>query len=313
MEKLYDYIASKYDSSLIHKIYGISLRKLLDYGVDYRYIDDIYVLKMFHDIYLDVKDKFADFYLEDIKNVSDKYLFLIGRISEYNKFGNYNRSNFTVTHNTYVDTECINYVKENSKVFSLNEMFSLENDRSWFCGVCLISKVQTVCIYNDDTFGYMGSGYHNDSFHEIMKSIYNERFIGEAGEKYDNDGQDIKVSFSNKLEVKGRKPIRIIKVFVDIPVPINTSQLESLKILNDEIKKYEKIDGIKMEVSTSIINYFDKDFYLEFDNYNNLDEVIKWTVISDSYKPFYEDKNIVGFINGENHFNDGIKNNSKQK
>ena len=38
--------AENYDSSLVEKIYGISLRKFLDYGVDYHYIDDIHILKM---------------------------------------------------------------------------------------------------------------------------------------------------------------------------------------------------------------------------------------------------------------------------
>ena len=267
---------------------------------------------MFHDIYLDVKDKFEEFYLDDIKSVSDKYLFLIDRMREYEEFGDYNRSNYNITHSTFVDNKCINYVRNNSLDFSLDEMFSLENDRDWFCGVCLISKIQTVCVYNDDEFGYIGSGYHNDSFHKIMKSIYNESFIDEAGEKYNNNGQDIKVSFSNKLEVINDKPIRSIKIFVDIPVPINTSQLESLKILNSEIKKYEKINNIKMEVSSLIANYYDEDFFLEFDNCSDLDDSIRWAIISDSYKPFYEDKNMVGFKNGENHFNDGVKNRMKK-
>lgn len=287
---LYDYISSKYDSSLILKLYGISLREFLDYGVDYRYIDDINVLKLFHDIYLDVKDKFSDFDLENIKKVSDKYLFLMKRIDEY-KLGNFNRSSFFINHKPFAHNECINYVRQNSSMFSLDELFSTNNLGKRFGGVCLISKVQTVCMYNDDSFGYIGSGYHNDSFHNIIKAVYNEKF---TDEEYNGTGQDIRISFS-------RGSLNVISLFVDIPVPINSSQLESLKILNDEIKKYK---NNVVHVSSSIINYFDENFFLEFDNCDNLDEVLRWAIVSDDYKPFYEDKNIVGFMNGENHFND---------
>lgn len=302
MNELYDYIASKYDSSLIRKIYGISLREFLKHGADERYIDDINILKMFYDIYLDVLNKFDEFYLEDIKRVSDKYLFLISRMKEYEELGNYNRSNFFINHDPYVDSECINYVRQNSRFFSLKEIFSLNHLEKNFGGVCLISKIQTVCMYNDDSFGYIGSGYHNDSFHNIIKAVYNEKFIDGSGLKFNDTGQDVKVSFSNNGFSQ------IIRVFVDIPVPINNSQLESLKLLNDEIKEYKKENDMVVEISASIVNFFDEDFFLEFDNCENLDEVLNWTIISDNYKPFYEDKNIVGFINGENYFNGSEKN-----
>ena len=308
MDKLYDYIASKYDSSLVEKVYGISLRKYLEYGVDERYIDDINILKMFNDIYLDVKDKFDNFDLEDIKKVSDKYLFLINRIDEYKKIGNYNRDNYVLQHEPFIDEVCINYVRNNSYLFSLNELFSLSNFKETVGGVCLISKKQTVCMYNDDLFGYIGSGYHNDSFHNIIKAIYNEKFDGESVKIYETC-QDIRVSFSNNFDGFSQ----IVRVYVDIPVPINSSQLESLKILNDEIKKFKDESSAIVEESASIINYNDKDFVLEFDNCSDLDKVFEWILVSDSYEPFYEDKNIIGFINGENHFNDGNKNNIKQK
>lgn len=300
MDKLYDYIASKYDSSYIYKIYGFSLRKFLDYGVDYHYIDDINILKMFHDIYLDVRDKFDDYNLEEIKKVHDKYLFLMNRIDEYKKYGNYNRDNFFINHESYVDNECINYVRQNASMFSLNELFDSNHSDS-FGGVCLISKIQTVCIYNDDSFGYIGSGYHNDSFHRIIKAIYNEKFEDGSGLKFNDSGQDIKVSISN-----GSSGIPL--VFVDIPVPINSSQFDSLKILNNELKKFNE-----KELSVSITNFYDENYFLEFDNCFNLEDVFKWVIVSDSYIPFFEDKNIVGFLNGENHFNNGYKKNGKQK
>ena len=301
MDKLYDYIASKYDSSYIYNIYGFSLRKFLDYGVDYHYIDDINILKMFHDIYLDVRDKFDDYNLEEIKKVHDKYLFLMNRIDEYKKYGNYNRDNFFINYESCVDDECINYVRQNASMFSLDELFNSNHSSNGFGGVCLISKIQTVCMYNDDSFGYMGSGYHNDSFHRIIKAIYNEKFEDGSGLKFNDDGQDIKVSISN-----GSSGVAL--VFVDIPVPINSSQLESLKLLNDELEKFSE-----KKVSVSIKNFYDEDFFLEFDNCFNLEEVFKWVIVSDSYKPFFEDKNIVGFLNGENHFNDGNKKYGKQK
>mgnify|MGYP003304604392 CR=1 FL=1 len=300
MDKLYDYIASKYDSSL----YGLSLRKILDCGVDERYIDDINILKMFHDIYLDVKDKFDELDLTDIKNVSDKYLFLMNRIDEYQKLGNYNRDNYVIDYKPYVDNECINYVRQNCSSFSLEDFFSSNHFEKNIGGVCLISKKQTVCMYNDDSFGYIGSGYHNDSFHNIIKAIYNEKFIDDSCLKFNNTGQDIKVSFSNVVH----GPLRKIRVFADIPVPINSGQLESLKLLNDEIKKYKNTNDMVIEVSCSIVNYYDEHFSLEFDNCNDLDEVLKWAIVSDSYKPFFEDKNLVGFMNGENYYNGSVKN-----
>ena len=309
MDKLYDYIVSRYDSSLIKKAYGISLRDFLKHGVDERYIDDISILKMFHDIYLDIKEKFVGFDFEDIKKVSDKYLFLMGRIKEYKETHDYNRSNFIINHKPFVDTECINYVRQNSSMFSLNELFD-NTSVNWFCGVCLISKIQTVCMYNDDSFGYIGSGYHNDSFHKIIRAIYNEKFDDEGIKNYET-GQDIKVSFSNGFGLSKNGPSWVFRIYVDIPVPINSSQLESLKILNDEIKKYKGHNDVKIEVSASIVNLNDQDFFLEFDDCESLDEVFKWCIVSDSYKPIYEDKNIVGFKNGENHFND--KKNVKQK
>lgn len=310
MDKLYNYIVGKYDSSLIKKTYGISLRDFLEHGVDERYIDDISILKMFHDIYLDIKEKFVGFDFEDIKKVSDKYLFLISRMKEYKENGNYNRSNFIINHKPFVDINCINYVKNISSMFSLNELFG-NFSVNWFCGVCLISKIQTVCMYNDDSFGYIGSGYHNDSFHKIIRAIYDEKFTDDSGLKFNDTGQDIKVSFSNGFGSFKNGPSFGVKVFVDVPVPINSSQLQSLKILNDEIKKYKGHNDVKIEVSASIVNLNDQDFFLEFDDCESLDEVFKWCIVSDSYKPIYEDKNMVGFKNGENHFND--KKNVKQK
>lgn len=307
MDKLFDYIASKYDSSLIERIYGIPLRTFLEYSADYRYIDDIHILKMFHDIYLDVKDIFPNTELEDIKSVSDKYLFLINRINEYAKTGNYNYDDFIIQHEPFIDTECINYVKNNSNMFSLDKMFK-EKGIDGFGGVCLISKKQTVCMYNDESFGYMGSGYHNDSFHKIIKAIYNEKFVDESGLKFNDTGQDIKISFSNKSNGFSN----IVRIIVDIPVPINNSQLESLKILNEEIKKIRNESDLFMEISASIKNFYDENFFLGFDNCNNIDEVLEWVVVSDSYEPFFEDKNMVGFLNGENNFNGGLKNRVKK-
>lgn len=308
MEKLFDYIASRYDSSIIKKIYGVSLRKYLDCGIDYRYIDDIHILKMFHEIYLDVKDKYDEYYLKDIKMVSDKYLFLVNRMKEYKESGDYNKNNFEVSHEPFIDNECIDYVRKNSSMFSLNDYLKISNSKYSIGGVCLISKVQTVCMYNDDSFGYIGSGYHNDSFHKILKAIYNEKFTDGAGLKFNDIGQDIKISFSSETY----DSLQVIRIFVDIPVPINSSQLESLKIFNGEIKKYNG-DNIAIEVSASIVNYYDEDFLLEFDDCDNLDDALKWVIISDTYKPSFEDKNIVGFRNGENHFNDGDIKIGKQK
>ena len=39
---------------------------------------------------------------------------------EYEEFGDYNRSNYNITHSTFVDTECINYVRNNSLDFSFS-------------------------------------------------------------------------------------------------------------------------------------------------------------------------------------------------
>ncbi|MBR3898296.1 MAG: hypothetical protein IKJ43_03350 [Bacilli bacterium] len=302
MNELFDYIAINYDSFLIEKNYYTSLRNFLVNGLDADYIDDINILKMFYDIYLDVKEKFDESLLSDIKKINDKYLFLMNRIREYEEFSNYKREDFIVTHKYFEDKECIDYVKEKSMVFSFDNLFSYNHD-NWFCGVCFISKVQTVCMYNDDSFGFEGSGYHDDSFHEIMKAIYNEEFVDDLGIKFNSTGQDIKVVFSNGYGLSENGPSWVYRVIIDIPVPINSGQLESLKLLNNEIKKYQEENDVEIKVSSLIVNYYDDGFFLEFDNCHDLDDVLDWVIISDDYEPDYTDKNIVGFLNGENCFN----------
>ena len=306
LNELYDYIISNYDLDYLKSNYNCSLKDYLTYGLDYRYIDDIYILKMFHDIYLEVRELFDSSFLSEIKKISDKYLFLINRIYEYKESNSYIRSNFDITHEPFVDNECINYVKQSCDSFSLSEFFNPNNFKRHFCGVCLISKIQTVCMFNDDSFGYIGSGYHKDSFHDIIKAIYCEKFVDDIGRKCCETGQDIKIGFSTGNVFSNNGLSELIRVIVDVPVPINTSQLKSLELLNDELKEYKK--DYNVEISAAIINYYDEDFFLEFDRCTDLEDIFEWCIVSDDYKSEYEDKKIIGFINGENGFKCDDKN-----
>lgn len=305
MDKLYEFILQMGENDFIEhieKCYRCSFISFLRLNLDYRYIDDMYVLKKFHRIYLKLLEDSKDYEIGRLKKISDKYLKIVDRINEYNNKGNFNRFDEEVKHVPLINK----YILTNIP-FSLNELFSLNSllkfDDKRLCGVCLITQIQTVCVYNDDKFGHIGSGLHNDSFHNIMKAIYEEEFKDEYGIKYNDTGQDVKVSFSSGIVNTKDGDFQRIVVLVDVPIPIRSSQKKSLEILNEELKRYQMDNNIEIEVSSNLANYYD-DFFVEFDSRNNLDEVLEYAVISDDHKFEYSDKSIIGFKNGENHFND---------
>lgn len=288
--------------SYIEKCYRCSFLNYLHYDLDYRKIDDMYLLERFHNIYLKLLEQSKDYEIDILKEISDKYLSIIGKLKEYNEKGKFKKLNEEVIHEPLVSRYNLSNIP-----FCLDELFSLDSllkfEDKRLCGVCLITQIQTVCVYNDDKCGHIGSGLHSDSFHNIIKAAYEEEFTDEYGIKYTDTGQDIKISFFNSLMNTKDGDAQRIVVLVDVPVPIRSYQKKSLKILNEELKRYQKDNNIEIEISSSLINYYD-DFFVEFDCRNNLDEVLNYAVISDDYSFEYSDKKIIGFINGENHFND---------
>lgn len=307
MDKLYDFIIKNCDSkfiSYIEKNYRGSLRQYLCYGLDYRYIDDMYVLETFHNIYLKLKEENKESL--ELKLISDKYLLLMSKIKRYRE--GIRDFDTSVSHNPIsIDLEEIEQLKKNCDKFSLNELFSYDNILNYYdriCAVCLITPLQTASMFNENENGF--SGIHNDSFHKLIRGIYSESFKDSMGFEYNDTGQDIRVCFSNGFMSTKDGNIQRIIITVDVPVPITSSQKKSLEILNEEIKKYELENNVRIEVSSALVNYYDEEFFIEFDDRDNLDEILNFCVINDECKREYKDKNVIGFINGENHFNDSL-------
>ena len=200
------------------------------------------------------------------------------------------------------------YYKDIKSVIEYQKDFSLEEQYMTFNGIelvyelngaCVITPTQTIARYNGkDSFnGDYGVGYHDDNFRGILNSVY--------GRSFDDNysGQDVKIRFVNTKYERGQ----CRGMTIEIPVPINSSQVFALNKLNTDIKKIRET-GIEINIEVSMIK---KDGTLYHNGkYKDLDSLLPNLVVDDYIKYKYKEEFFVGQNNFENVF---IKNRKEFK
>lgn len=197
----------------------------------------------------------------------------------------------------YYDYACS--INNDIKEYSLDLQYNLESGLNYKEGlnsVTVITPSQTISIFNDDTVnGLKGSGHHEASFDKIIETVYGRKFINSMS------GQDIRIRHiaqfnksSNKLE---------FKMLIEMPYVINSTQFESLKNLNDEIKKIENKLGINFIVGTVMTDFENRDFIKFIEDKINLDEVLDTVAVDDVKTDKYQEVCFIGYSNLENHYN----------
>ena len=187
--------------------------------------------------------------------------------------------------------ECIKTVLADRDKFSLNEQFNLDYDD--INAVTLITPTQTVSCFTDTEKNRFDSGDHHKKFKDVIKAIYEENI--------DDNDQDIKIGYMNY----DYDPFPICQILIFIPKKINSSQYISLCNLNDEIIKLQKEQNnilrvfIKNDDQTLGSKMLDMSQILQELKDNKLS-----SIIDDNHTPKHIEKNIIGYPNKENHYND---------
>ena len=196
-------------------------------------------------------------------------------------------------------------LRKRKDIFSIDEQFNYENGLRYgnassgddgLNAVGVITPTQTICRFNDTTVnGLMGSGYHMDNYDDIILDIYGDEKVG----------QDIMMFFVNELNPKIHEYGGDYWISLFVPIPINSSQKKSLENLNKEIKDYEKRTGENILVGSVLRDYWTEPYetYPVKDS-NNLDELLNKVIVDDDFIFPYEEENIIGYPNNENHYND---------
>lgn len=184
-------------------------------------------------------------------------------------------------------------VTEEALDFTLEEQYkTFDGDEEVYelNGVSVITPSQTVSRYNAKSmYGEYGVGYHEDNFKDIFGSIYGRDFNNNYS------GQDIKIRFVNS-SYKGNQ---YREMTIEVPLPINSSQLVSLSNLNRDLKVLQK-GGIEVNIDLSII---DKDGFEYYNNrFKDLDKILPNLIIDDYIDYEYEEEFFVGQINYESNF-----------
>ena len=197
----------------------------------------------------------------------------------------------------YYDYACS--ISNDIKEYSLDLQYNLESGLKYKEGlnsVTVITPSQTISIFNDDTVnGLKGSGHHEASFDKIIETVYGRKFMNSMS------GQDIRIrhiaqvnNINHKLE---------FRILIEMPYVINSTQFESLKNLNDEIKKIENKLGINFIVGTVMTDFENRDFIKFIEDKINLDEVLDTVAVDDVKKNKYQEVCFIGYSNLENHYN----------
>ena len=200
------------------------------------------------------------------------------------------------------------YYKDIKSVIEYQKDFSLEQQYMTFNGIeliyelngaCVITPTQTIARYNGkDSFnGDYGAGYHDDNFKGILNSVYGRSFE-------DNySGQDIKIRFVNTKYKSGQ----CREMTIEIPVPINSSQVFALSNLNNDVKRISE-SGVNINIEVSMIKKDGSTYHNG--RYNNLDSILPNLVVDDYIKYQYREEFFVGQNNFESTF---IKNKAEYK
>lgn len=293
--KISDLLNGKIDSKLLVRLDDVfNNDKLFDTFINN--IDNIELLKVFHLINKSIK--------KNSINISTNIIKKLDRLSQkYVK----------MIHLKYIPSNILDRLDDNHSYsmeyrkiadsiprFSLSEMFSYTNSKKCpyeLNGVSLITPTRTISVFCESYYDNIyGTGHHDKRFSEISKAVYCRNFENAQS------GSDIQIRYVNK-PTQGKH--HTVLVMVEVPYPINSSQLRSLEYLNEEIKKYENDKKVTFEVDTAVRDHFNN-IHNNFDikTSNNLDLLLQNVTVNNSLKNSVEQRYRLGYPNYENHYND---------
>lgn len=293
--KLSTILSGKLDSNLVDRIDIIfNNDKIFDEFI--LNITSTDLLKVFHLVYRDVKRgniNVGTSVLTKLERLSNKYI--------YSVHSKYIPSNILDNlDNKHSYSKEYSIIAEEIPMFSLKEAFSYENSKEYsreLNGVTLITPTRTISVFCEKFYDDVhGTGFHDKRFSQISKAVYCRNFENAQS------GSDIQIRYTNAPAVNKHHTVSIM---VEVPYPINSSQLKSLEYLNEEIKKYQTDKKITFEVECAIRDYFN--------NINNNDDIIKSdsldlliqnVTVDNNFKPLNAQKYVLGYPNYENHYND---------
>lgn len=187
------------------------------------------------------------------------------------------------------------------KDYSLDKQYNLEsayNYKEGLNSVTVITPTQTISRFNDESInGLKGSGHHDANFEQIVESVYGKQFLNSQS------GQDIRIR--HIAEINDNNLVEF-KIAVDMPYVINSSQLESLKNLNNEIKRISSNLGINFEIHVVMTDYENRNFVKFVENKKDFDEVINVVAIDDIKEEKYKEVCFLGYSNLDNQYNKNV-------
>lgn len=294
--KLSQILDKKLDEKLLIKIDTVfNNNKLFDEF--FNSVNSIELLKVFYLTNKRVKKDNININ-ENIRNkldrLSDKYIRAIHKVYIPSNILDHLDDNHTYSKEYSI-------IADELSLFSLNELFSYENSTKTsyeLNGVTLITPTRTISVfcgkYYDDIYG---TGLHDKRFSQISKAVYCRNFTNAQS------GSDIQVRYVNK-PANDKK--HTVLVMVEVPYPINSSQLKSLEYLNEEIKKYENDKSVTFEVDVAIRDYFNNvNNNYDIKTSSNLDLLFQNIIVDNELGNSIEQRYRLGYPNYENHYNDG--------
>ena len=293
--RISDLLNGKVDSKLLDRLDDVfNNDKLFDTFINN--VDNIELLKVFHLINKSIK--------KNSINISTNIIKKLDRLSQkYVK----------MIHLKYIPSNILDRLDDNHSYsmeyrkiadsiprFSLNEMFSYTNSKKCpyeLNGVSLITPTRTISVFCGSYYDNIyGTGHHDKRFSEISKAVYCRNFENAQS------GSDIQIRYVNKPT---QDKHHTVLVMVEVPYPINSSQLRSLEYLNEEIKRYENDKRVTFEVDTAVRDHFNN-IHNNYDikTSNNLDLLLQNITINNNLKNSVEQRYRLGYPNYENHYND---------
>lgn len=280
---------------------------------------DYKTYEIFHNIYTKVEDdKSIDKTILNCLTILESYYKPLRKsidcqeqIKKSSKKLNYNDVAFQLSERIRkmysIDNLPINYefydiatdISRDIKEYSLDKQYNLDSAHNYKEGlnsVTLITETQTISRFNDDSVnGQKGSGYHDANFDQIIEAVYGRKFLSSQS------GQDILIKH---VAQNGANNQVWFKMLIDMPYVINSTQFESLRNLNEEIKNIESKTGIIFEINASLTDYDNRNFSKYVENKSNLDEILKTVAVDDTKEKKYKEVCFLGYSNLENHYND---------
>ena len=293
--KMSTILVGKIDSKLLEKIDIVfsSDRVFNEFLISVNNPD---LLRIFHLVYKDVKK--GNIYVgtsvsKKLEKLSNKYI-----KSVHQRYIPTNILDYLDNKHSYLKEYSI--VAEEIPLFSLGEAFSYENSKKYsreLNGVTLITPTRTISAFcekfYDDVYG---TGFHDKRFSQISKAIYCRNFENAQS------GSDIQIRYINKPVVNKH---HIIQIMIEVPYPINSSQLKSLEFLNEEIKEYHNDKRVTFEVDCAIRDYVNNvNNNYDIKTSDSLDLLFQSIVVDNNYKALNEQRYRLGYPNYENHYND---------